>query len=214
MKKLFERLTADTPIDLPPMSELAASTRPMPLDGADDLPDAQPVPWRARALQVRAEPFAPADGWPMFAAIWHAESHAVELSPQDVQTMTAYLQFVRIPAAQTVIGQDERGDFMLMILDGAMAVDRVQPWGGRARINEARRGDMVGEMALLDSGARFSACTTITPCTAAVLDGAHFATMMHLDPRLALALSMMMSRRLSLRLRQVSARLSALLSRS
>lgn len=215
MKKLLERLAGEARNDLPPMSELAAATRPAPLDG-DDSPgiDDTPVGWSARCAQVRAEPVSRVDATPLFITLWRAETHALDLSAHELDLLTHYLQFMRIPANQAVIGQDERGDFMLFILDGAMAVDRIQPWGGRARIAEARRGDMVGEMALLDAGARFSACTTITACVVAVLDAEHFGAMMREQPRLALALSATMSRRLSLRLRQVSARLSALLSRS
>ncbi|MCV4785581.1 cyclic nucleotide-binding domain-containing protein, partial [Escherichia coli] len=74
------------------------------------------------------------------------------------------------PPGQEIIGQDEQGDYMLIVLEGTVAVDRVQPWGGRARLAEARPGDMLGEMSLLDAGARFSACKTLTPCVLAVLD--------------------------------------------
>ena len=84
--------------------------------------------------------------------------------------------------------------------------------GGRARLAEARAGDMLGEMSVLDAGSRFSACTTLTPCVVAVLDAQRLDEMMAAEPRLAMALLASLARRLSLRLRQVSARLSALLS--
>ena len=67
-------------------------------------------------------------------------------------------------------------------------------------------------MSLLDAGARFSACTTLTPCVLAVLEAHRLDELMAGEPRLALALLTSLARRLSLRLRQVSARLSALLS--
>ena len=73
-------------------------------------------------------------------------------------------------------------------------------------------GDMLGEMSLLDAGARFSACTTLTACSLAVVDAQRLDEMITNEPRLGLALLASLSRRLSLRLRQVSARLSALLS--
>jgi CRP-like cAMP-binding protein len=78
---------------------------------------------------------------------------------------------------------------------------------------EARPGDMLGEMSLLDAGSRFSACTTLTPCVLAVVDAQGLDQMIMQEPRLGLALLASLARRLSLRLRQVSARLSALLSR-
>ena len=68
-------------------------------------------------------------------------------------------------------------------------------------------------LSLLDAGARFSACTTITPTLLAVLDARRMDELIAQEPRIALALLASLSRRLSLRLRQVSTRLSALLSR-
>jgi CRP-like cAMP-binding protein len=103
---------------------------------------------------------------------------------------------------------------MIVVLDGTLAVDRAQAWGGKARLAEAHAGDMLGEMSLLDAGARFSACVTLTPCALAVVDAQRLDEMITKDPRLGVALLASLSRRLSLRLRQVSARLSALLSQN
>jgi len=101
---------------------------------------------------------------------------------------------------------------MLIVLEGVLSVDRGQPWGGKARLAEAHAGDMLGEMSLLDAGARFSSCTSLSACTLAVVDARRLDEMITREPRLGVALLASLSRRLSLRLRQVSARLSALLS--
>jgi CRP-like cAMP-binding protein len=170
--------------------------------------------WAVRGTEVGAEPFDRKQGVHLLAELWGQDRQAVALNLQDLERLSGFLDFVKLPPNREVIGQDEQGDYMLIILDGTIAVDRVQPWGGRARLAEARAGDMLGEMSLLDAGARFSACTTLTPCVAAVLDAQRLDRMMKEDPKLALAMLASLSRRLSLRLRQVSARLSALLSRS
>jgi CRP/FNR family cyclic AMP-dependent transcriptional regulator len=168
--------------------------------------------WAERAQQVGALPLERKQAEPLFAKLWGADRYVAALSPDELMRMSQYLQFVTVPINQEVIGQDEQGDYMLIVLEGTIAVDRVQPWGGRARLAEARAGDMLGEMSLLDAGARFSACTTLTPCTLAVIDAQRLDEMIMFEPRLGLALLASLSRRLSLRLRQVSARLSALLS--
>jgi len=170
--------------------------------------------WPARSIEVRAEPFDRQLGGEMFAKLWGDDQHFAALAPDDLLRMSAYLDFAKVPPNQEVIGQNEQGDYLVIVLDGTLAVDRVQPWGGRARLAEAHSGDMLGEMSLLDAGARFSACTTLTASTFAVLDAKRLDEMMMREPRLAMALLASLSRRLSLRLRQVSARLSALLSRS
>lgn len=170
--------------------------------------------WRARAQEVGAQPYDRRKGAERFAELWGADRYVASLGRAELERMSQYLDFVQVPTGQEIIGQDEQGDYMLIVLEGTVAVDRVQPWGGRARLAEARPGDMLGEMSLLDAGARFSACKTLTPCVLAVLDAEGLDRMIMQEPRLGLALLASLARRLSLRLRQVSARLSALLSRA
>jgi CRP-like cAMP-binding protein len=136
------------------------------------------------------------------------------LVESELKRLTEYLTFVSMTPDREVIAQDEQGDYLLIVLEGTIAVDRVQPWGGRARLGEARVGDLLGEMSLLDAGTRFSSCRTLTPCVVAVLEAHALDRMMKDDPRLAAVLLAALARRLSLRLRQASARLSALLTSS
>jgi CRP/FNR family transcriptional regulator, cyclic AMP receptor protein len=172
------------------------------------------VPWATRAGQVQAAVVEPTQGAIQFGRAWSNDRHAVTLAEDELRRMTEYLLFVRVAADQEVIAQDEQGDYLLIILEGTLAVDRVQPWGGRARLGEARVGDLLGEMSLLDAGTRFSSCRTLTPCVLAVLEAHALDGMMKNDPRLAAVLLAALARRLSLRLRQASARLSALLTNS
>lgn len=170
--------------------------------------------WRERATQIGAAPADRKRGVEMFSALWGADRHVVALSADELQRMSQYLEFVQVPVDQEVIGQDELGDYMAIVLEGTLSVDRSQPWGGKTRLAEAHAGDMLGEMSLLDAGARFSSCLTLTPCTLAVVDAKRLDEMINREPRLGVALLASLSRRLSLRLRQVSARLSALLSQN
>jgi CRP/FNR family transcriptional regulator, cyclic AMP receptor protein len=97
---------------------------------------------------------------------------------------------------------------MIVLLSGSVAVDRVQPWGERLRLAEIRPGEILGEMSLLDSGIRFSACMTTTDCEIAVMTAEGIDEMMAARPQLAAYLIALLARKLSLRLRVVSARLS------
>lgn len=214
MKRLLNRLRTGTtrPAPLTEPAEQSSFFSTMFIERGDET--SVLATWSARAAEVRAEPFDRRRGIELFTRIWGDDRHVAALAHDDVVRMCQYLQFVSVPAGQEVIGQDEQGDYLIVVLDGTLAVDRVQPWGGRARLAEARAGEMLGEMSLLDAGARFSACTTLSPCTLAIVDATRLDQMVQQEPRLALALLAALSRRLSLRLRQVSARLSALLSRS
>jgi CRP-like cAMP-binding protein len=207
VKKLLDRLKSGTRADAEPDEGLFTSQFAEHENGS-------PVAnWATRAQDVRAEPFDRGQGAAMLAQLWSADRNAVKLDAAELERLAGYFEFAQLPSGQQVIGQDEQGDYMLVVLEGRIAVDRLQPWGSRARLAEARAGDMLGEMSLIDAGARFSACSTLTPCLIAVIDARHLDQLIRHEPRLALALLASLSRRLSLRLRQVSARLSALLSR-
>jgi hypothetical protein len=170
------------------------------------------VPWSERAKQLETKASNRAKGGEMLARIWGSEHYSAAMGDGGLKRLAGFMQFIEVKADCEVIAQDERGDYLLIILDGTVAVDRVQPWGGRVRLGESRPGDILGEMSLLDAGTRFSACRTLTPCTLGVLEASEMDRMMNDDPRLAAALMAALARRLSLRLRQASARLSALLA--
>jgi CRP-like cAMP-binding protein len=172
------------------------------------------VPWAVRAGQLQAQVVDASEGAIQFARAWNNDRHTVTLVDGELKRLIEYLSFVSLNPDSEVISQDEQGDYLLIVLEGTIAVDRVQPWGGRARLGEARVGDLLGEMSLLDAGTRFSSCRTLTPCTVAVLEAHALDRMMKDDPRLAAVLLAALARRLSLRLRQASARLSALLTSS
>jgi CRP-like cAMP-binding protein len=170
------------------------------------------VSWSERAPRVHAAPFDAERGAELFALHWRADHHGLALAADELTRLAGYLRFVSVPERQEVIGQNEQGDYLLILLDGRIAVERVLDRSHRSRLAEVGAGDFLGEMSLLDAGARFSACTTLTPSVLAVLEAHRLDDMMAAEPRLALALLTSLARRLSLRLRQVSARLSALLS--
>ena len=171
------------------------------------------VSWETRCLDLAATPYETTLGTLALVKLFGQDPQLSQLGPEALALFGHYVDYVQVDAGRQVIGQDEQGDFLLIVLDGTVAVERVQPWGAKARLGESRAGDVLGEMSLLDAGARFSACTTLTPAKLAVLRAPALDRMMQNEPRLAVALLAWLARRLSLRLRQVSARLSALLTR-
>ncbi len=190
-------------------SETEGAATPLALG---DEAAAQTVDWDTRAGPARAQAYDEVRACALFTQLWLADTHVVALGAAELAHIGAHLRYFAVPANQEVIGQDEQGNYLLIVLEGRIGVERVQPGGGRVRLAEVRAGDMLGEMSVLDAGSRFSACITLTPCVVAVLDAQRLDEMMRTEPRLALALLASLARRLSLRLRQVSARLSALLS--
>jgi CRP/FNR family cyclic AMP-dependent transcriptional regulator len=168
--------------------------------------------WTARSLVVGAHAIDPETGLALLLKAWGSDALMASLPTDDHRKLIAHLSFVTVPPGREVIVQDEKGDYALIVLEGLVAVDRVQPTGARARLAELREGDVLGEMSLLDAGARFASCLTLSRCSMAVLTSAALDELAIEEPRLGMALMSSTARRLSLRMRQLSARLGALLT--
>jgi len=166
------------------------------------------VPWEARAAEVGAKRVQAARGAKLMQALWAKDKYMGRLDTDAVQRLEKFFDYAIVPADRDIIRQEEYGDFMVVLLTGSVAVDRVQPWGEQMRLTEARPGDILGEMSLLDSGMRFSLCVTLTECEIAVLSAQALDEMMNTDPKLAACLVALLARKLSMRLRVVGARLS------
>ena len=166
------------------------------------------VPWEARAIEVGAKKLNAERATKVLQTLWAKDKYMSHLDDHAIHSLQMFFEFAIVPANRDIIRQDEYGNFMVVLLNGNIAVDRLQPWGERMRLAETRPGDILGEMSLLDSGIRFSACTTITDCEVAILSTEAMDQMMTADPSLAAWLIAVLARKLSLRLRVVSARLS------
>lgn len=181
-------------------------------DERDDSPGVR-ASWADRASAIDAQPMDRALGRKLLEKVLGADPPPVPLSREETDALLQGFHFATVASGREVISQDERGDFLVIMLDGLVAVDRVQLWGDRVSLGEARKGDVLGEMSLLDAGPRFSTCVTIQDSQLAVLDAQALDRLMRDQPRIALALITMLARRMSLRLRYVSTRLTALLVR-
>ena len=166
------------------------------------------IPWEARANEIGSKRLSASRGSKLLQALWAKDKYMAKLSSNFVSRLEQFFDFASVTAGRDIIRQDEYGDFMIVLLTGTIAVDRAQPWGERLRLTEARPGELLGEMSLLDSGMRFSVCTSLTDCEIAVLSAQALDEMMVADPALAASLIALLARKLSRRLRVVSARLS------
>ncbi len=60
------------------------------------------------------------------------------LDKDAVERMERFFEFASVPSNRDLIRQDEYGNFMVVLLTGTIAVDRVQPWGEQLRLAETR----------------------------------------------------------------------------
>ena len=166
------------------------------------------VPWEARAGDIGTTALASSRGIELLQSLWSRDKYMGRLDADAIGRLEQFFDFAAVAAARDIIRQDEYGNFMIVLLSGSIAVDRRQPWGEQMRMAEARPGDILGEMSLLDSGMRFAHCTTLSECEIGVLGAEALDHMMATDPELAASLVALLARKLSLRLRVVGARVS------
>ncbi len=159
--------------------------------------------WMERAPGIGARKLSRAAPSKRLKELWGRDRYMAGLSVVDLDACARHFEFYGVDSNRDMIEQNEYGAFMLVVLHGIVAVDRQQPWGDRLRLTEARAGSVLGEMSLLDSGPRWSYCTTLTECEVAVLDAASLDAMIQQAPAAAARLVGSLARRLSLRLRKL-----------
>lgn len=167
----------------------------------------QTTGWAARARQVKAEPMDMKLGMTQLRKLWLVDPMMSSLGGPAVERMAPYIQFASVPGDREIIQQDEHGDYLLVLLRGSISVVRKQEWGEVLVLANVSQGEMLGEMSLLDSGVRFSTCVTRSECQIAVITAESLDHMIAGEPQIAATLIALLARKLSLRLRVVSARL-------
>ncbi|MDO4725504.1 MAG: cyclic nucleotide-binding domain-containing protein [Comamonadaceae bacterium] len=165
------------------------------------------VPWSARAQELGARRIGQERGIGLLQAAWARQSPSQPFNRQELALLGGFFEYHSLPADREIIQQDEYGDYMMVQLNGVMAVERAGPNGQPVRMAETHVGDLIGEMSLLDQGLRFSSCVSLTPCELAVLTRDGLDEMMHNQAQLAARLVLLLARKLSVRLRAVSSKL-------
>lgn len=172
------------------------------------------VRWSHRAPDLQASPVAQATGTQLLVRLLVQDPAMLSLGVEWLHAMGNYFDYSRVDVGKRLFAQDEQGDFILLVLDGSVAEDRLQPSGQKVRLGEMRVGDVLGELSMLDGGTRLGTCVALTPVTVGVLSSHSLSRLLAEEPRLGAELALWLGKRLSLRLRQMSARLSVQLVRA
>ncbi len=212
MFKLLARLWSGA---APSLSDPRTSSGFLPTQLVDTRPDPQRlVTWASRMLEIAALTHDRAHGASLLARLLGSDGQHALGAERERRLLSSYLDFTEVQAGKQVIRQDERGDYLMILLEGSVSVERTQPSGARARLLEALPGDLLGELAGVEADTRYCACTTLAPCVFAVLKPQSLEWMIRAEPRLAALLMIWLSRRLSLGLRHLGTRLTGVLTRT
>lgn len=137
-----------------------------------------------------------------------------DLDEAEIELIASQMQCYRAPAATEIIAEGARGDFMLLILDGAVEITKCDRHGLPTRIGTAGPGKTLGEMSLVDGEPRFASCVTLQDTLFAVLDRDRLSYLIANEPGAGAKLLIELLMLLNERLRLVSNDLISLLDKS
>jgi CRP/FNR family transcriptional regulator, cyclic AMP receptor protein len=132
-------------------------------------------------------------------------------SLNEVRLLAHFMDVYRVEPAMEVIREGDGGDFMVMILEGKVEVNKRDRWNTPQQLAVVEAGRTLGEMSMIDGQARFATCVAIEPALVAVLDRESLARIIVEQPLLGAKILMELVLMLSQRLRATSQRLLGLL---
>jgi len=132
-------------------------------------------------------------------------------STAEVRLLAHFMDVYRAPAGVEIIHEGEGGDFMLMLVEGKVEVQKRDRWNTPQLIAVVEAGKTLGEMSMIDGEPRFATCIAVEPTLVAVLDRENLARIIVEQPLIGAKILMELVLMLSQRLRATSSRLMELL---
>lgn len=137
-----------------------------------------------------------------------------EFEREDIDVLSDYMHVFRAEPGQSIIREGDDGDFMLMILSGAVDIYKNSPEGERQLMTTVSPGHTLGEMSMIDGEPRFATCEASDTVTFAVLTRDSMANIILEKPSLGAKILIKLVTLLSQRLRHTSAQLLKVMGRA
>ena len=130
-----------------------------------------------------------------------------EFSREDISILAGYMNVYRVQPGKTLIREGDGGDFMLLIIEGAVDIFKAGMRGEQQHMTNVGPGMTLGEMSMIDGEPRFATCIATEATVFAVLHREDMAKIILDHPSLGSKILVKLVSMLSARLRQTSARL-------
>lgn len=132
-----------------------------------------------------------------------------ELKLADAVKVVRYMRPKRVKAGTVFIreGEAERSDFMLLVLDGDVAVEGAQGGAENIVVSVQGPGSLIGELGLIDGAPRSATCTAITDVSVAILSRAAMMRLLQAEPRVSARLALAIAKRTADHLRETTRKL-------
>lgn len=109
------------------------------------------------------------------------------LEDSELQEMAGLTEIRTYPADHVLCHEGEYEDVFYIIAEGNAAISKKMGEGGLERVLRVNgRGDMVGEMALIQNAPRAATVRTTTDCTVLEMEKQDFETILSRSPRMAM----------------------------
>jgi len=128
-------------------------------------------------------------------------------SPAEVRLLAHFMDVYRAEPGMEVIQEGDGGDFMLMLIEGKVEVQKRDRWNTPQLIAVVEAGRTLGEMSMIDGEPRFATCVAVEPALVSVLTRENLARIIVEQPMLGAKILMELVLRLSQRLRSTGGRL-------
>jgi len=119
-----------------------------------------------------------------------------DLAPDSLESLAEMVQFRRFAKGSFIVGQNEMGTSMYLLVSGRVKVSLANPEGRELVLNYLEAPAHFGEMALVDAQPRSADVIAVTDVELFALDSRDLSAAIQLQPRLALSLIATLSRRL------------------
>jgi CRP/FNR family transcriptional regulator, cyclic AMP receptor protein len=128
-------------------------------------------------------------------------------STAEVRLLAHFMDIYRAETGTEVLREGDGGDFMLMLIEGRVDVQKRDRGNTPQLLATLDAGKTLGEMSMIDGEARFATCVATEPVVVAVLDRESLARIIVEQPMLGAKILMELVLMLSQRLRATSQRL-------
>ena len=118
------------------------------------------------------------------------------LNKHDLQVLGSSCRERDYPAGAALLRQGETGVGLFVIVSGRVRVTQHQPGGDEHELASLGRGDVLGEMSLLDDLPRSATAMALEPTQALVLPVWDFRAILRDNPDIGISLLSVLSRRL------------------
>lgn len=132
------------------------------------------------------------------------------LSAQELRLLAKFSHEERFSANSTIFAEGERGDNLYIVVDGKVRISRMVPGMGEECLAILQRGEVFGEMALIDDQPRSADARAHSGgCTVFSISRALLEEVLSMDPDAAVQFLTLLSKLLCRRLRAMNERLVA-----